>query len=76
MKDRREPEARRLLRLIAGDFDPRVVDRLDAQLTAELARTDDTVPVTFVVPDTHGARLTVRGFPPTFRQRFLRVFRR
>jgi len=73
--DRREPVARRLLQRIENDFAPHVVERIDAMLTAELARTDDTHDLSLELPDSHGAKLFVRGFPPTLRQRVGKLLR-
>jgi len=76
VKDRREPEARRLLGLFENDFTPHVYERMHEALTIELARTDDTETLVFEAPDSKGLTLTVRGFAPTLTQRLLRRFRK
>lgn len=75
LRDRREPEARALLRRIECDFAPHVVARIDTELTRALASTSDTDDVTIELPDGQGARLIVRGFPPTLRQRLARALK-
>lgn len=69
MTDRREPQAREILRRIENDFAPHVFERITEMLTAELARTPDTEAVSIELPDCHGAKLVIKGFPETLGQR-------
>lgn len=73
MSDRREPVARALLARIEGDFAPHIFERLTERVTAELARTPDTESLAIEIPASHGAKLRIRGFPPTLGQRVRRA---
>ena len=76
MSDRREPVARALLARIECDFAPHIFERLTEQVTAELARTPDTESLVIELPASHGAKLRIRGFPPTIGQRVKRALAR
>lgn len=73
MSDRREPQVAAILRRIEHVFTPQVLERIGETLAAELARTDDTATVVVELPDTDGARVTIKGFAPTMRQRAARL---
>ena len=72
MADRREPQAREILRRIESEFAPHVLERIDRMITAELARTPDTERLVLELPDSHGAKIVIRGFPATVGQRLKR----
>jgi len=69
MADRREPQARAILARLENDFAPHILERIDAMITAELAATPDTEDLVIELPDSHGAKIVIRGFPATLGQR-------
>lgn len=72
MADRREPQVRAILARIENDFAPHVHARIVEAVEAELQRTPDTENLVVELPDSHGAKLFVRGFPETLGQRLRR----
>lgn len=73
MSDRREPQARAILRRLALELAPHELERLAEQITAELARTDDTETLAIALPPLgEGATATIWGAPATLAQRFVR----
>ena len=65
MSDRRQPQVAALLRRLENDCPPHVHARISEQFAAALAATDDTQDIAIELPDLHGARVTIKGLPPT-----------
>lgn len=69
MSDRREPQIAAVLKRLEGFQHEHVIRAVGERITQALADTPDTETVCVELPELHGAKVTIRGLPPSLGQR-------